>query len=1039
MSHSISPRPRTVCLATLPAAGLLLACLQVQAQNVTVAQTAQNQTTSAFNPTVDMVQPLLNFAPGSAASVNATINVDNTGGYQQIDGFGPDFGDLTVNLIANPAAGVNGVAPMTPAQQTSFLKSLFLPTTGYDPTAGYGFNLMLVPIGANAEVYHGCYNNPTGTVAGCGTTPEGTYDDNNGVVDTCLYDSGNQLVNFATPCDFSIANSYHSDLTYLIPGIQSSLTFNPGLHVIGSATYQPNWMMATDPSPCGTAYTSGQTVTTISPTYYQTAANYYTKYVQTYESYGIPIWALTPMNEPCIPAADQPGDLTPVNAVNLLKNFVYPTFKAAKLNTQLLPEVNNYTDTSNYPTVLMQDPVLASEVLGIAWHGYNGTVNNAVNVVGADATITQTNGNRVHVNQYQSEVGGTAVQNDAAAFDYRAYQPMAGLQQGEKTWMWNSLANNSADNAGNCNGSGTGSCYPLVLISSTGTVTQLQPSYIMKHYSRYIHPGAYIVNSTSVYPAYSLAARNPDGSTVLVVVNYDETDASRTVGINWGGRTFSYTLPQYSMATFLWPGIQNASNTEVDDATQGTAANQLNYSGSGWAHGTSCGTYTGCYGTTVSTDSTSGDSVTMSFQGTYVNVYGGALSGGGTANIWVDSGAVTSVNEASPTVAGNPAVYTIPAGDALLYATPAYAPLSTGAHTLHIQNTSNAPFMLDRIEVVTPTTVTVDDAVQGTAAAQFNYVGSGWTHCTSCDTSPAIGKYAGSSSTDSTAGDSVSFSYTGYGVTLYLATGPAQGYANVTFDTNPAVRIDTYANTAAGNQVGWISPPVTTAGQHTVTVTVAGSQGAYSSGGAVTIDRHAGAQPSLPDPRRRRERHVGTHYHSSGRLHRHRHAHLFQPCRVCHLFHNGPRRDHRNHPIDLDRYSQCRVDRGAPTPWSRSCRATSRASRPAALWGDSAGDRPAPPQTLCAKRSDRPGSSAASSPGRQRHCDFDRLWRQVRRHHRQHTHPAPGWEPEHLGHRDHGQRQRLDDPHRGRHQLSSPPLWAAERRPKPQQPSVPIP
>ncbi len=48
-----------------------------------------------------------------------------------------------------------------------------------------------------------------------------------------------------------------------------------------------------------------------------------------------------------------------------------------------------------------------------------------------------------------------------------------------------------------------------------------------------------------------VAFSNPDGSTALVVHN--ENDDPRSFTVAAGGRTFDYTLPGGSLATFTWP------------------------------------------------------------------------------------------------------------------------------------------------------------------------------------------------------------------------------------------------------------------------------------------------------------------------------------------------------------------------------------------------------------------------------------------------------------------------------------------------------
>ena len=72
----------------------------------------------------------------------------------------------------------------------------------------------------------------------------------------------------------------------------------------------------------------------LKPEFYQSWANYYTKFIKAYEREGIPIWGITVQNEPmatqtwesCIYSAEDERDF--------LKNFLGPTMKREGLGRQ---------------------------------------------------------------------------------------------------------------------------------------------------------------------------------------------------------------------------------------------------------------------------------------------------------------------------------------------------------------------------------------------------------------------------------------------------------------------------------------------------------------------------------------------------------------------------------------------------------------------------------------------------------------------------------------------------------------------------------
>src|SRR6185437_11891220 len=89
----------------------------------------------------------------------------------------------------------------------------------------------------------------------------------------------------------------------------------------------------------------------------------------------------------------------------------------------------------------------------------------------------------------------------------------------------------------------------------------------------------------------------------------------------------------------------------------------------------------------------------------------------------------------------------------------------------------------DRIQAFGLTSDTsVDDAVQGTAINQFNYVGSGWTHTPVGSSTQTMGTFDGTVSSSNHAGDYATLSFTGSQIKVYANEAPASGTASVSID-----------------------------------------------------------------------------------------------------------------------------------------------------------------------------------------------------------------------------------------------------------------
>ena len=93
---------------------------------------------------------------------------------------------------------------------------------------------------------------------------------------------------------------------------------------------------------------------------------------------------------------------------------------------------------------------------------------------------------------------------------------------------------------------------PLPTIKYTGEF------YMMKHFSYYVAIGAYRVKTTTSGTRLTSAAfKNPDGSIIVEVMNYNNTSTS--CGFMLGTQYFTATLPDSSANTFIFGRTQDSS------------------------------------------------------------------------------------------------------------------------------------------------------------------------------------------------------------------------------------------------------------------------------------------------------------------------------------------------------------------------------------------------------------------------------------------------------------------------------------------------
>ena len=98
---------------------------------------------------------------------------------------------------------------------------------------------------------------------------------------------------------------------------------------------------------------------------------------------------------------------------------------------------------------------------------------------------------------------------------------------------------------------GCNTCTPLVTINSqSGAVSYPIDYYTLGHFSKFVTPGSVEVWSSNAPGLIDAAFVTPERTLVLVAYN-DSTD-SQAFQVWWHGRTFGYTLPALSGATFTW-------------------------------------------------------------------------------------------------------------------------------------------------------------------------------------------------------------------------------------------------------------------------------------------------------------------------------------------------------------------------------------------------------------------------------------------------------------------------------------------------------
>ena len=345
--------------------------------------------------------------------------------------------------------------------------------------------------------------------------------------------------------NFSVAH----DQQDIIPLLQQARQLNPQLTVMASPWSPPGWMKDSG------ALVGGSLL----PSMYTPFANYFVRYIQAYQAAGIPVHYVSLQNEPLYVPADYPGMFMDAAAQTVvLRDHLLPALAANGLSTKVLVYDHNW-DRPDYPDAVLSDPTVlgSARVAGSAWHGYGGTP-------GAMWTL---NTKYPSKGNYQTEhSGGTWVSDQVRADFQEITQVMRNWGRAYVKWSL-ALDQNRGPHAGGC-----GTCIPLVFVNTSGAVSYAIDFYTLGHFSKFVLPGARRVYSSNPSGVVGVAFVNPDGSKALVA--YNDTKTSKTFQVQWGGRTFGYTLAGLSGATFTWSGTQSGGYTL--GATTQTQASSFN-------------------------------------------------------------------------------------------------------------------------------------------------------------------------------------------------------------------------------------------------------------------------------------------------------------------------------------------------------------------------------------------------------------------------------------------------------------------------------
>lgn len=335
--------------------------------------------------------------------------------------------------------------------------------------------------------------------------------------------------------------SIDHDKQYRIPFIKKAISNAGGSLTLFASPWSPPAFMKDNKS----MLKGGKLL----PEFYQPWANYFTKFIKSYEAEGIPVWGITVQNEPmatqkwesCIYTAEEERDF--------LKNYLGPTMVKEDLSDKKIIVWDHNRDLINQRVdVILADPEAAKYVWGIGFHWYETWAggepmfNNIAKVYESYPT------------KHLLFTEGCAESFDSLKYYYWPNAEKYGrsmindFNNGTVGWTdWNILL----DETGGPNHKANLCFAPVHADTRTGELIYTPSYYYIGHFSKFIRPDAKRVSTVpSRSQLLSTSFLNTDGKMVTVVMN--QSDLQIKYKLYVGSKSSDQEIPPHAIQTLVY-------------------------------------------------------------------------------------------------------------------------------------------------------------------------------------------------------------------------------------------------------------------------------------------------------------------------------------------------------------------------------------------------------------------------------------------------------------------------------------------------------
>lgn len=379
--------------------------------------------------------------------------------------------------------------------------------------------------------------------------------------------------------DFSLGNySYHpkpdkklrsfsieEDMDDIIPMIKDAMAVSSeGFKIISSPWTAPPWMKDNK------QWKGGKLL----PEYYDTWALFFSKYLDAYAEQGIDIWGITVENEPLGNGNNwESMHYTPEEMNLFVKKHLGPKLEADGHDVVLLGYDQNRDHLEEWVDVMYGDEEAARYFDGTAIHWYASTydvfedalqyAHNAApgkfliqSEACVDAEVPHWQDDAWYWKKEATDWGWDWAPEETKHLHpkyvpvYRYARDMIGtLNNWVDGWVdWNMVL----DRRGGPNWANNWCLAPVIVDTEQDEVYYTPMYYTIAHFSRFIRPGAKRIGlEHSSSELMVTAARNPDGSIAVVILNQESTPCK--IDLEMEGKSATFVIDARAIQTVLIP------------------------------------------------------------------------------------------------------------------------------------------------------------------------------------------------------------------------------------------------------------------------------------------------------------------------------------------------------------------------------------------------------------------------------------------------------------------------------------------------------